>query len=78
MVVDEREYSLIHLGRFCASFQGCETKKSKTDGFLTSFCGNGKTVKEAIKDYARQLSGLLLVKDSHSRARKEIQVPEFI
>ncbi len=58
--------------RFTASFEHAEVK----DGpILSSAYGNGTSEAEAIADYARQISGKLLVIDATSEDRFEIEVP---
>ena len=43
---------------------------------VTKF-GIGETIEEAKEDYARQISGKLLVVDAYDDYRREIVVPEF-
>ena len=45
---------------------------------LTSVFGDGNTVQEAIANYAKEISGKLIVIDAYSRARREIKVPTLI
>ncbi len=47
-------------------------------GFLTSPCGNGDTIQDALEDYVSQLRGNTLVTDAWSVNRREYQVPESL
>ena len=58
--------------RWYAHFNHTETKEGPC---LVSTHGNGPTQQAAIVDYARQISGKLLVINAFSSDRKEIQVP---
>jgi hypothetical protein len=88
MEVNEREPHLLagspSLSRFYASFHRAEVKAG---GILASPSGNGKTIKAAIKDYAKQIQGQILVVNAYASAskdpllpasdmRREIQVPK--
>jgi hypothetical protein len=59
-------------GDYYASFSHAETKR---DCFLEGTYGNGKNKKEAIKQYAKEISGKLLVVDAYKETRREIPVP---
>lgn len=59
-------------GSFCASFKGSEQKGNRV---LIGTSGNGETEGDAIRDYARQISGKTLVFDAGTDRRLEIDVP---
>lgn len=80
VVVYEREPELLRLprigpnARFFAEFQCCEVKEGRV---LCSYYGDGPTPEAAMEDYARRISGKLLVMNAYSPTRKEIQAPHF-
>lgn len=65
--------------RWTASFAYAETKDSKADATLTGLYGSGRTPTEAIRDYADQLQGkVLIVRAGHPDERREYQVPAIM
>ena len=56
--------------RFYASFDRVDTKQGS---MLVGTYGNGKTALAAIKDYATQISNVILVIDPFTSERQEIQ-----
>ena len=76
MIVTERElYRECSVHRWYAYFEDAETK----DGpMLIDTYGDGGTPEEAIADYARRISGKLLVINAHQKSRREIQVPRLV
>lgn len=73
MVVSERRPPHQSGAKFCARFKNVELKLG---GMLAGRLGNGATEAEAIADYARTISGALLVENAYSDdARREIQAP---
>ena len=71
MVVKERSRPSDPSMKFYAKFPRCEILKRS---LLIGKSGNGETVEDAIKDYASQISGELLVKNAHTKERQEIRV----
>lgn len=65
--------------RFMVQFERCETKDSPTSGVLSGMYGNGKTWEEAAGDYARAISGKLLVFEAYGNdeVRQEFQCPQL-
>lgn len=64
--------------RFMVQFEGCETKESASSGILSGTYGNGKTWEAAAEDYARCISGKLLVFSAcGGEARQEFQCPQL-
>jgi hypothetical protein len=61
-------------GGWVASFENCEIKEGM---ILNGEYGSGKTMVEAIKDYAQKISGKLIVLNAYGKGRKEIYVPEL-
>ena len=61
--------------RFSCSFERSEAKKNKDDIFLTGTYGNGRSPQAAMRDYVRNIRGLLLIINAYSPNRKEFQVP---
>lgn len=59
-------------GRWIASFKNVETKDCSSSGVLSGTYGNGATQAKAIADYARQLSGRLLIIGAYTPDRREI------
>ena len=59
-------------GRITCSFERCEIKGT---GVLIGKYGNGYTFQEAMKDYANEIQGQILVFDAHTDRRKEFGVP---
>ena len=49
------------LPRWTARFHNTDTKEHRGSGVLTCTYGNGDTQDEAIADYARQITGKLLI-----------------
>ena len=65
-------------GRFMVNFEHCETKGSPISGILEGTHGNGKTWEEAADDYARAISGKLLVFEAYGdEMRQEFQCPQL-
>ena len=71
MVVKERANPSDPNMKFYAKFPRCEILERS---LLIGKCGNGETVEDAIRDYASQISGELLVKNAHTKERQEIRV----
>lgn len=62
--------------RWCAYFENAEVKDGR---MLIGLHGNGATKRDAMKDYARQISGKLLVINAFStEGRREVYVPELL
>lgn len=74
MEVHERAVPEDAPNRFYARFKGAETKNGQ---ILTSEAGDGKTEREAIKNYAKAISLKTLVVNAMSADRREIQVPRL-
>lgn len=74
MFVGERTKEFWPNDRFYAHFKRGEIKDS---GCLIGVHGNGPSVEEAILDYAKAISGRILVINALTRSRKEIQVPQL-
>ena len=73
MEVHEREAEMGEWLRFHASFPNAEIKVGP--GLIGSF-GDGRTPLEAIKNYATEISGKLLVINAYNKKeRREIYVP---
>jgi hypothetical protein len=77
MEVRERESSGLEgtFPRYFACFQDCEIKE---ECVLISFHGDGNTEKEAIRNYARRISGMILVRNAHRADRVELDVPILV
>lgn len=60
------------LKRYYARFEKSEIKEGC---ILSSTCGNGDTYEEAINNYAKEISGNLLVINATGTLRREIKVP---
>jgi len=58
--------------RYYAEFEDCEVKQGVG---LRSEYGNGRTPEDAMADYARNISGKLLVLNAFGPNRREIQAP---
>lgn len=58
--------------RYYSHFKKCEVKDGS---FLVSNYGNGASPDESMNNYARNISGRLLVIDAYDEKRKEIQAP---
>lgn len=58
--------------RYYAHFKDCEIRER---GCLLGALGNGATPEAAMRDYARRISGKLLVVDAWLNSRREITVP---
>jgi len=58
--------------RYYAKFEDCEVKQGPG---LRSEYGNGRTPGEAIANYAKEISGALLVLNAFGPNRREIQAP---
>lgn len=57
---------------YTASFECVEIMEA---GFLISKWGRGNTIKEAMKDYASQISNTKIAHNAYKRNRVEIDVP---
>ena len=65
--------------RWTASFEHCETKESLHSSVLASTYGSGKSPREALNDYAKQIAGKYLVGWALSPTmRREHRMPETI
>ena len=62
-------------GTFCASFKGAEVRRRTC--MLLGMHGVGHTEDAAIRDYAAQLSGQLMIVDAMRDTRREIWVPQL-
>lgn len=79
MIVTERNNSGRSLARYYAHFLDAEDKESKSASVIGNSYGEGESPDEAIRRYAHNISGKLLVIKALSNAeRKEIQCPIFI
>ncbi len=58
--------------RYFAFFRGCEVK---SDAILSTKFGNGSTPNKAVRAYAENISGKLLVFNAMSPNRREIVAP---
>ena len=56
------------------ALRGCEIKK---DGFLISDFGRGKSIREAVDDYLKKISGKTLVFNATSGSRREVTTVMF-
>jgi hypothetical protein len=56
----------------------CGLVEVKGNGVLIGESGNGRTEKQAIRDYVRRIVGETLVIDAMSGNRREIKVPKLI
>lgn len=73
MEVHERaDFGLESAVRYYAMFRDCEVLSGRT---CYGVFGNGATPNAAIKRYAEEISGKLLVKDAFKETRKEMSVP---
>lgn len=63
------------LPRYCAWLQNIDTKEGEC--FLRGDSGNGNTVAEAIKDYAKAISLKTVVLHAGTPQRREINVPRL-
>jgi hypothetical protein len=62
-------------GRFSASFSPmCEIKN---DEILTSVYGNGLCPQAALNNFAKEISGKIIVFDANSEKRLELRVPNL-
>jgi len=75
MVVCERPVYIGAPNRYYAYFKNAEVQGT---GVLISSYGDGATEADAIKAYAREISGKRLVIDAYSMNRKEIDVPRLV
>lgn len=71
MEVHERE----HFNDFYAHFKNCEIKEGS---MLCGTAGYGPTPESAIEDYAKKISGKLLVIGAYTGERREYYVPNLI
>ncbi len=60
------------LKRYWVNFDRCEAKEGC---MLAGYSGNGDTIDEAIRDYARQLAGARLVHRAYQADRREFDCP---
>lgn len=75
MEISERDtVAYPSLPRYFACFQHCELK---CDGMLIGAYGNGDTPEEAMKDYAKRISGKALAFFDPDQGRHDLQVPVF-
>ncbi len=75
LTMEVRERSTHELPRFYAQFSGAEVGSF---GTLASVFGDGDSESEAIADYAKRISGKILVLNAYSKwKRREIQVPKL-
>lgn len=58
--------------RYYAKFEGCDIKDGDV---LCSAFGDGRTPGEAMANYAKEISGVLLVLNAFGPNRREIQAP---
>ena len=75
MEVHQRGASSLVADKFYARFKRCEIKVGYC---LKSSFGDGSSPEHAIANYAKEISGKLLVIDAMSTGRKEIQCPELV
>lgn len=75
LVMEIRERNNKSLPKYFAAFQRCEVQEGCA---LCGIYGNGNTEAAAIRDYAKGISGQLLVRDAYSPKRTEIEVPNLI
>ena len=70
---DNKNLPFTCFGRFYAHFSNAEIKHGTC--MLIGAFGNGNTEKEAIEDYAKEISNQILIIDAMKHTRKEIIVP---
>jgi hypothetical protein len=75
MEVVERPRNIPYNFPFYANFDHAEIQQG---GFLIGAYGNGNTPEEAIENYARQISGLILIFNAYRDDRKEIRIPVLV
>lgn len=64
--------------RILYSYAHTETKRTVEDAVLASSYGEGATIYEAKKDYARQIAGKILVINGYQSTRREFVAPEAL
>ena len=74
MEIHERRRSIGAKDRFYAIFKSCEVKKGH---YLLGSFGDGDTPEHAILQYAKNISGKVLVFNAWSKDRKEIAAWRF-
>jgi len=74
ITINEREESLDSPERYYAKIKHTESKEGN---FLCGAYANGRTPKEAIANYATEISCKTLVVDAYEKTRKEIKVPRI-
>lgn len=74
--IDERPANLIKSGleRFYVAFEGLVEIKN-SDGTLLSTRGDGNTKKEAIADYAKEMSNQKIIISANGKKRRKIFSP---
>lgn len=76
LVLQVHERSSPRLPRFYATIRGAEFRER--EHFLTGLFGDGHTPQESIADYAKEISGKVMVLDAMLSSRREIQVPTLL
>ncbi len=66
-----------HANNYYACFDKVETKTSSIGGCLTGEYGNGRTIIEAIENYAKILSGKFIVCNAYGKNRVELQLDKI-
>lgn len=72
LVMEVNERSNPGLAKYYAHFRGVEVKSGS---ILCGESGDGETPEEAIADYARRISGKVLVRGAFCEDRKEMIAP---
>lgn len=74
MEIHERAKLIGHTGRYYAHFRDAEVREGS---LLIGVFGDGSTPREAITNYAREISLRNLIIDAMGEARREIPVPRL-
>ena len=75
--MDVFERKANNLPKFYAHFRHVETREKGFSVGVGAY-GDGETPKQAIKNYAKRISGHVLIVNAFSNKRQEIQAPKFI
>lgn len=74
LIIDERMTTDNNYS-YSARFKGGETIDG---GVLCTYSGRGQTIDDAIRDYAKIISGQTMVFNAYSKGRREVEVPILI
>lgn len=75
MVIVERDLPKDEQSKYYAYFKNSEVRKGI---MLSGSYGNGSTEDEAIRNYAKEISGKCLVIDAYKTERRDINVPHLV